>query len=83
MFLLIISILISKDVFEQYSSKAASFVQREEDLNEAENVVLVVGFWPLKQMNYPSNTPYQSYAQWKLVKNFTLSYGVRTYSSVK
>ena len=83
MFLLIISLLISKDVFEQYSSKAASFVQREEEISEEERVFLVVGFWPLKHMNYPSKTPYQSYEQWELGKDFTLSYGVRTYSSAK
>ena len=81
--LLVTSFLFSKDVFEQYSSKAASFEQREEEVGKEEGISLVVGFWPLKKMNYPSKTPYQSYEQWELGKDFTLSYGVRTYSTAK
>ena len=81
--ILVTSFLFSKDVFEQYSSKAASFEQREEDVDKEEGISLVVGFWPLKKMNYPSKTPYQSYEQWELGKDFTLSYGVRTYSTTK
>ena len=82
-FLLIISIVISKDAFDQYSSKAASFVQREMDINKEDIISLVVGFWPLKKIDYPSHTPYQSYEQWELGKDFTLLYGVRTYSTAK
>ena len=72
--MLIISILISKDVFDQYSSKAASFKHYEEVLTEKESVTVVLGLWPLKDMDNPTSTPYQSYEQWKLGKDFFLSY---------
>ena len=79
--MLIISILISKDVFDQYSSKAASFKHYEEVLTEKESVTVVLGLWPHKDMDNPTSTPYQSYEQWKLGKDFFLSYGVMDYNT--
>ena len=79
MILLLMSIVISKDVLDQYASKATSFKQYEKEVSEQESVTLVVGFWPLKKMDYPSSVPYQSYKQWEMGKDFTLSFGVTNY----
>ena len=77
--LLIISAFISKDVLEQYLSKSTSFKQFERQITQNETVTLVLGFWPLKRMNYPSYVPFQSYEQWKLGQHFKLTFGVTNY----
>ena len=61
---LAISITISKEVWEQYASKATSFKQSEADITELESVTVVFGFWPLKNSNYPEDVPHQSHDQW-------------------
>ena len=81
--LLAISITISKDVLEQYASKAASFKQREEEVTEKEGITLVVGLWPLKKMDYAASIPYQSYDQWKLNQDFRLKFGVMNYKTAQ
>ena len=77
--LLIIAIVLSKDVFDQYTSKATSFKQHEKEISKNESVTLVMEFWPLKKNDYPTSTPFQSYEQWKLGKDFTLTFGVTNY----
>ena len=83
MTLLLVSIILSKDVLEQYASKAASFKQREEEITEKESVTLVVGLWPLKKMDYIRSMQYQSYEQWKLDKDFRLRFGVMNYKTTQ
>ena len=73
------SILISKDVLDRYASKATSFKQYEENVTEKESATVVVKFWPLKNTNYPTSVPYQSYEQWKLGKDFSIAFGVTNY----
>ena len=77
--LLIIAIVLSKDVLDQYRSKATSFNQHEKEIRENESVTIVMEFWPLKKTDYPTSTPFQSYEQWKLGKDFTLTFGVTNY----
>ena len=81
--LLAISIVISKDVFDQYASKSTSYKQYEEVLTDNESVTLVIGFWPLKKMKYPDSTPYQSFEQWELDKDFELSFGISNYRTIQ
>ena len=81
--LLIISAFISKDVLEQYLSKSTSFKQFERQITQNETVTLVLGFWPLKRMNYPTYIPFQSYEQWKLGQDFKLTFGVTKYRTVQ
>ena len=47
--LLIIAIVLSKDVLDQYRSKATSFNQHEKEIDKNESVTLVMEFWPLKK----------------------------------
>ena len=75
---LAISITISKEVWEQYASKATSFKQSEADITKLESVTVVFGFWPLKNSDYSEDVPHQTYDQWMLDKDFTVSYGVMT-----
>ena len=77
--LLIISILLSKDVLDQYASKATSFKQYEQDITPNESITVVLGFWPLKRMDYSESMPYQLYEQWKMEKDFNLTFGVTYY----
>ena len=56
-----VSILISKEVFEQYASKDTSFKQSEELVSEDVSPTIIFGFWPLKQMNYPRDVQNQAY----------------------
>ena len=79
--LLIVSILLSKDVFEKYASKATSLKTYEEDITLKENLVVVMELWPLKKMDYPDSTPIQSYEKWKLGKDFALNFGVSNYKT--
>ena len=81
--MLALSILISKDVLDQYGSKSTSFKQFEEKLTDKESATLVLGLWPLKNMNYTTTIPYQSYKQWKMGKDFTLSFGVVNYKTAQ
>ena len=78
-----VSILISMEVFEQYASKDTSFKQSEELVDTDVSATIILGFWPLKQMNYPPNVPYQAYQQWELGKDFTLTFGVTQYKNVQ
>ena len=77
--LLITSILLSKDVFDQYASKATSLKNYEEDITLKESLTVVMELWPLKKMDYPDSTPHQLYERWELGKDFTLNFGVSTY----
>ena len=79
--LLATSIFFSKDVLDQYASKATSFKEYEEEITQKESVTVVVALWPLKNMNYTDNRPYQSYEQWELGVDFNLSFGVANYLS--
>ena len=81
--LLVISIFISKEVLEQYASRATSFKQSEVDITEKESVTIVVGFWPLKKMDYPEDIPLQTYEQLELGKDFSLSFGLTHYKTFK
>ena len=81
--LFLISILLSKDVFDQYASKSTSFKQYEEEITENETVTVILNLWPLKNMDYPNSVPYQSYEQWKLGKDFKLAFGVLKYKSAQ
>ena len=81
--LLIVSIFLSKDTLDQYTSKAKSFKQYETEVSQKESVTIVVGLWPLKKMNYADSVPYQSYKQWELGKDFTISFGVTNYRKVQ
>ena len=47
--LLIIAIVLSKGILDQYRSKATSFNQHEKEISENESVTLVMEFWPLKK----------------------------------
>ena len=78
---LVISILISKQVLEQYGTKATSFKQSEVEITEKESVTIALGFWPLKKMDYPEGIPAQSYDQLELGKDFSLSFGVTQWLS--
>ena len=77
--LLVVSIFLSKDTLDQYTSKAKGFKQYEREVSEEESVTIVIGLWPLKNMNYAGSVPYQSYEQWELGKDFTISFGVTNY----
>ena len=79
--LLITSILLSKDVFDKYASKATSLKTYEEYITLKENLIVVVELWPLKKMDYPDSTPYQSYEKWKLGKDFVLNFGVSNFKT--
>ena len=78
----VVSILISKEVWEQYQSKATSFKQSEKDITKAESIDAVFSLWPLKNMNYPANVPYQAYEQWKLDSDFKPTFGVSEWKTV-
>ena len=68
---LAISITISKEVWEQYASKATSFKQSETDITDLISVTLVFGlFLPLKHSDYHKDLPLQSYKQWILDEDF-------------
>ena len=77
--LVITSILLSKDVFDKYASKATSLKNYEEDITLKESLTVVMYLWPLKKMDYPDSTPYQSYEKWILGKDFVLNFGVSNY----
>ena len=81
--LTVISIYISKEVWQQYQSKATSFKQSQKTITKAESITVVLSFWPLKKMDYPSTTPYQSYKQWKLNSDFKVSFGVSEWKTIK
>ena len=81
--LLVISALISKDVLDQYASKSTSFKQFERPITQNETVTLVLGFWPLKRMDYPTSVPFQLYEQWKMGQDFKLSFGVVKYRTIQ
>ena len=63
--LIVISIFISKNVLEQYASKATSIKQYQEEVTANESVTLVLEFWPKKKTNYPNSVPYQLHEKWK------------------
>ena len=81
--LTVISISISKEVWQQYQSKATSFKQSQKTITKAESITVVLSFWPLKKMDYPSMTPYQSYEQCKLNSDFKISFGVSEWKTFK
>ena len=81
--LTVISIYISKEVWQQYQSKATSFKQSQKAITKAESITVVLSFWPLKKMDYSSTTPYQSYEQWKLNSDFKISFGVSEWKTIK
>ena len=81
--LTVISIYISKEVWQQYQSKATSFKQSQKTITKAESITVVLSFWPLKKMDYPSMTPYQSYEQCKLNSDFKISFGVSEWKTFK
>ena len=81
--LAITSVLISKEVWDQYQSKATSFKQSQRVITEAESVTLVLSFWPLKKIDYPASVPYQSYEQWQLNSDFNLTFGVTAWKTVQ
>ena len=83
LFLLVVSIVLSKDVLDQYTSKATSYKQNEQDITQDESITLSFAFWPLKKTDYPSSVPFQAYEQWKFGKDFTLRYGVLSYRSAQ
>ena len=83
LFLFLISVLLSKDVLDQYASKSTSFKQYEEELTVNESVTVVMNLWPLKNMDYPASIPFQSYEQWELEKDFKLAFGVTKYKSAQ
>ena len=78
-----VSILISKEVFEQYQSKATSFKQYEEEITKNESITVVISFWPLKSTNYSAEVPYQVREQWQLNSDFNLSFGIVEYKSIR
>ena len=80
--LAVVSILISKEVFEQYQSKATSFKQYEEDITENESITVVITLWPPKSSNYSADVPYQAYEQWQLNSDFNLAFGIAEYKSI-
>ena len=73
------SIFISKNVLEQYASKATSIKQYQGEVTANESVTLVLEFWPKKKTNYPNYVPYQLHEKWKMGTDFTLAFGVLTY----
>ena len=77
------AILISREVFTQYASRDTSFKQSEVQVTEKESITLVVAFWPLKKMDYPTDVPYQAYEQLELGKDFTLRFGITEYRSAQ
>ena len=81
--LLATSIYFSKDVLDQYASQATSFKEYEEEVTQNESVTVVIGLWPLKNMNYKDNRSYQSYEQWELGKDFNLTFGVINYRTIQ
>ena len=81
--LTIVSILISKEVWDQYKSKATSFKQTEKEITAEESVTVVPSFWPLKNMNYSDDVPYQAREQWQLNSDFNLTFGVAEYVSIR
>ena len=78
-----ISVFISKDVLDQYASKSTSFKQHEENVTKFESITFVLGFWPLKKMNYHGSIPYQSYNQWELEKDFFIHFGVTNFRNAQ
>ena len=74
-----LSVFVSKNVLEQYASKATSFKQFEEYITDQESATVVVSFWPLKKVDYPKSIPYQFHEQWRLGKDFTIMFGVTNY----
>ena len=81
--LTVVSILISKEVWEQYQTKATSFKQSEQDITENESVTVVVSLWPLKNTNYSDEVPYQAREQWQLNSDFNLSFGIAEYKLIR
>ena len=80
--LAVVSILISKEVIEQFQSKATSFKQYEEEITENESITVVISFWPLKSTNYSADVPYQVREQWQLNTDFNLAFGIAEYKSI-
>ena len=81
--LTLVAILISKEVWDQYKSKATSFKQTEKEITAEESVTVVLSFWPLKNTNYSADVPYQAREQWQLNSDFNLSFGVAEYDSIR
>ena len=81
--LTVVSILISKEVWEQYQTKATSFKHSEQDITENESVTVVVSLWPLKNTNYSDEVPYQAREQWQLNSDFNLSFGIAEYKLIR
>lgn len=82
--LLLIAILISKDVLDQYTSKSTSFKEYEEYVTKTESLTIVLGFWPLKgSHNATTDTPFQSFEQLEFGKDFTLAFGVTNFKTAE
>ena len=79
----IISVIISKKVLEQYFLESKNFSKGEVLIREEESLTVVLNFWPLKKMDYPSDKLYQLYEQWELNIDFNLSFGVTEYLTIQ
>ena len=79
----VISVVISKKVLEQYFLESKSFSKGEVLISEKESLTVVLNFWPLKNMDYPSDKLYQLYEQWELNVDFNLSFGVTEYLTIQ
>lgn len=77
-----LSLLLSKEVWEKYTLKATSFSKSDVPISPADTVAVLFGFWPLKNMNYSKEVPYQSYEQLEIGKDFNVTYGLIDYRTI-
>ena len=70
----VLSILLSKEVWEKYTLQSTSFSKSDVPITPSDTATITFGFWPLKNTNYSKEVPYQLYKQMELGKDFNKYY---------
>ena len=78
----VLSILLSKEVWEKYTLESTSFSKSDVPITPSDTATIIFGFWPLKNMNYSKEVPYQLYEQMELGKDFNITYGIIEYRTI-
>ena len=78
----VLSILLSKEVWEKYTLQSTSFSKSDVPITPSDTASIIFGFWPLKNTNYSKDVPYQLYEQMELGKDFNITYGIIEYKTI-
>ena len=78
----VLSILLSKEVWEKYTLESTSFSKSDVPITPSDTATIIFGFWPLKNMNYSKEVPYQLYEQMELGKDFNITFGIIEYKTI-